>query len=117
MKKTVKILSVLLIAMIVLNTTPVFGAAALIDSIDSSASIDASKTGNLAKTASDVVGFIRTVAVIAGVIILTVLGVKYMLGSAEEKAEYKKSLMPLVIGIIVVMASAQIATMIFNFVS
>ncbi len=38
-----------------------------------------------------------------------------MLGSAEEKADYKKSLIPLVVGIVVVMAATQIMTMIFSF--
>ena len=37
-----------------------------------------------------------------------------MIGSTEERAEYKKSFMPLIIGIIVVVAAAQIATMIFG---
>ena len=44
---------------------------------------------------------IRNFAIVIGVIMLMVIGVKYMLGSAEEKADYKKSLMPLVIGIFI----------------
>lgn len=42
------------------------------------------------------------------------LGVKYMLGSVEEKAEYKKSFVPLIVGAVVVMAATQIATMLFS---
>ena len=37
-----------------------------------------------------------------------------MLGSVEEKAEYKKSFMPLIIGIILVVSATTIATFIFN---
>lgn len=37
-----------------------------------------------------------------------------MLGSVEEKADYKKSFIPLIIGIILVVAAASIATFIFN---
>ena len=59
-------------------------------------------------------GLIRNIAVIAGVLLIAVLGVKYMLGSVEEKAEYKKSFMPLIVGAVVVMAATQIATMIFS---
>ena len=44
-----------------------------------------------------------------------ILGIKYMMGSVEEKADYKKSLVPLIVGIIVVMAATQIMTMIFGF--
>ena len=59
-------------------------------------------------------GMIRNIAAIAAVIIIMVLGVKYMLGSVEEKAEYKKSFMPLIIGIVLVVGAAAIASFIFN---
>ena len=65
--------------------------------------------------AGRVMGLIRNIAVIGGVLLLMILGIKYMMGSVEEKADYKKSLVPLVVGIIVVMASTQIMTMIFGF--
>ena len=39
-----------------------------------------------------VVGFIRTVASIASVAVLAIIGIKYMIGSVEEKAEYKKTM-------------------------
>lgn len=60
-------------------------------------------------------GLIRNIAVIGGVLLLMILGIKYMMGSVEEKADYKKSLVPLIVGIIVVMAATQIMTMIFGF--
>ena len=59
-------------------------------------------------------GLIRNISVVASVIILMILGVKFMLGSVEEKAEYKKSFMPLIIGIILVVSATTIATFIFN---
>ena len=57
---------------------------------------------------------IRNIAVIASVIIIMVIGVKYILGSVEEKAEYKKTFLPLIIGIILVVAATSIASFIFN---
>ncbi len=62
-------------------------------------------------------GLIRNIAIIASVIILMVLGVKYMLGSVEEKAEYKKSFIPLIIGIILVVSATTIASFIFGMAS
>lgn len=73
-------------------------------------------TGDLKDKAGQIMGLIRNVAVIVGVIMLMVIGVKFMLGSAEEKADYKKSLLPLTIGIVVVMLATQIVTMVYNFV-
>ena len=37
-----------------------------------------------------------------------------MMGSVEEKAEYKKSFIPLVVGILVIMAATSIATLLFS---
>lgn len=71
-------------------------------------------TKDMTEMAGKVIGLIRNVAVIVGVILITVLGIKYMMGSAEEKAGYQKSMVPLVVGIVVVMASTQIASMVFN---
>ena len=62
-----------------------------------------------------VMGIIQTVGVVVAVIILMVLGIKYMMGSAEEKAEYKKTMMPYIIGAVLIFGATSIATMIFNF--
>ena len=40
-----------------------------------------------------------------------------MMGSAEEKAEYKKSMMPYVIGAALIFASSALAQVIYNFFS
>ena len=64
--------------------------------------------------AGKILGFLRNASYIIGVIVLVVLGIKYMMGSLEEKAEYKKSLIPLVVGVIIVMGATTIATFLFN---
>ena len=46
-----------------------------------------------------------------------VLGIKYMMGSAEEKAEYKKTMIPYVVGAILIFAATTIANAVFNFAS
>ena len=48
------------------------------------------------------------------VIVLVVIGIKYMLGSADEKAQYKKSLMPYIIGCALVFAASTIAGIIYK---
>ena len=50
-----------------------------------------SDTNSIMTQAGKIMGMIRNIAIIASVIIIMVLGIKYMLGSVEEKAEYKKS--------------------------
>ena len=119
MSKTIKILSIILMAiMLVTVVTPVFAfdVGTIVDEIEQNAESNANNNSELNTMAGKIVALIRNIAVIAGVILLSVIGIKFMMGSAEEKAEYKKSLLPLVIGIVVVMAASQIVTMIFNFV-
>ena len=122
MNKSIKIIAlVLVLIMGVMAITNISYAAintAIIDEIGTKAetennAIDTA-TGKLVTSAGSIVRLIRNIALIAGVILISVLGVKYMLGSAEEKADYKKSFIPLIIGAVVVMAATQIASMIFS---
>ena len=62
----------------------------------------------------NILGIVSMGASILAVIILIVLGVKYMMGSAEEKAEYKKTLLPYVIGALFVFGAGAICAVIFN---
>ena len=68
----------------------------------------------VSKLGSKVVGIIQMVGSFASIGILVVLGVKYMMGSTEEKAEYKKTLLPYVIGAVFVFGAVQIAGMLFK---
>lgn len=43
-------------------------------------------TKGIQSTASKIMGLIRNIAVIAGVLIIGILGLKYMIGSTEEKS-------------------------------
>ena len=64
-----------------------------------------------------IITIVSTVGSVASVIVLVILGLKYMMGSAEEKAEYKKTLLPYVIGAGLVFAASSIAGIIFSFTS
>ena len=48
------------------------------------------------------------------VIVTIFLGIKYMLGSVEEKASYKKTLLPFIIGAAFIFAASTIATIVYN---
>lgn len=114
MKKTVKVFTLLLLAVILISfSTNVFADATPLDPASISASYGSSD-GGLVTKAGKIMGMIRNVAAIAAVIVIMVLGVKYMLGSVEEKAEYKKSFVPLIVGIVLVVSATAIASFIFN---
>lgn len=62
-----------------------------------------------------IVSVIETVGVILSVIILIVIGIKYMLGSVEERADYKKTMIPYLIGAFMVFMVSLIPQIIFKF--
>ena len=65
----------------------------------------------------DIIGIIQVIGSMASVGILIILGIKYMMGSTEEKAEYKKTLIPYVIGAVFIFAASNIAGYIFDWAS
>lgn len=123
MKKQVKIISTLLIVLALLvsltgvtmaaNTTK--GGADLSGKIDEIAqgnsSADTSKVVDLGKT---VVTIMQTVGIVVAIVVLLVLGIKYMIGSAEEKAEYKKTMLPYVVGAVLIFASTTIVNVVYQ---
>ncbi len=66
--------------------------------------------------ANNIVGIIVTVGVVIAAITLTILGIKYMIGSVEERAEYKKSMIPYLIGAIFLFATSTIVGIIANII-
>ena len=62
----------------------------------------------------DIINILTTAGSICSVIVLIILGIKYMMGSAEEKAEYKKTLLPYIIGAFLVFAASTLASIVYN---
>lgn len=66
--------------------------------------------------ANTIIGTIVTVGVIISVVTMGTLGIKYMLGSASEKAEYKKSMIPYLIGAVLLFSTSIIVNIIARIV-
>lgn len=60
--------------------------------------LDSATSIKIENAASKVLTAITNVGIVASIIIIAVLGIKYMLGSLEEKAEFKKDMIPYLIG-------------------
>lgn len=63
-----------------------------------------------------IVSVIEAVGIILSVIILIVIGIKYMLGSVEERADYKKTMIPYLIGAFLVFTVSLIPQIIYKFI-
>ncbi|MCI8470628.1 MAG: hypothetical protein HFJ35_03960 [Clostridia bacterium] len=58
----------------------------------------------LKNMANIIIGCLQAIGSIVSVTVLAILGIKYMVGSAEEKAEYKKTMGPYITGAVMVFA-------------
>lgn len=61
-----------------------------------------------------IIGWIWGISIIVAVIVLMIIGLKFILGSTSEKAEYKKSLIPIVVGVLVLVFATTIVQVLFN---
>lgn len=116
MKKSMKIISILMMAiMMIMVATPVFAdvdPGKAIDDVHDK--VDYGGNPDFSAKVGKIIGFLQWAGAIAGVLIITIFGIKYMMGSLEEKAEYKKSMIPFIVGAVVLIAAPQIAKLIFS---
>lgn len=69
----------------------------------------------LVSKANNILAYIRNIGVVIAVVILIVIGIKYMLGSVEEKANYKQTLIPYVIGAFLLFTVSVLPQLIYDF--
>ena len=65
--------------------------------------------GTTIEYGNKLVTLLTTVGSVFSVVVLIIIGIKYLIGTTEEKAEYKKTLMPYVIGCFLVFTASTIA--------
>lgn len=75
---------------------------------------DTNQTQGLMSMAGRVIGLIQIASAVLAVILIAVFGFKFIMGSANEKADYQKSFIPLIVGLVVVFAATSIAKLIMS---
>ena len=113
MKRIAKILTVLIIiAIIATMLSAVFaeGAADVLGQLKGNTGAATAVT----KTANNIIGIVQVICYAAAVIMLVMLGVKFITASPEGKAEIKKSAIIYVIGAIIVFAAGTLIGIISN---
>ena len=114
MKKVLKIIMVVIIILIILMFTTKGVFALNVDNFKPGA-ISGGKTikefGNL------IIGIVQFIGSIISVIALIIIGIKYMTGSVEEKAQYKETLKPYIIGAVLVFSITNLLKIISDIMS
>ena len=115
-KKVQKIVAVLMLTIMLVSMVNVISLAANMSPIDIKA--DGRVNSEHIQTAGKkLVGVFQAIGIVLSVVVLTVIGIKYLMGSAEEKADYKKSLIPYVVGAALVFTASIFAQSIYEFFS
>lgn len=119
MKKSIKVISTLLLAIMLVASISTMALAA----VDLNNTLNRVESTNLSNTNADqqittvggnIVNIIQIVGIVIAVIVLLVIGIKYMIGSASEKAEYKKTMIPYVVGAVLVFAGTSLVKVIYS---
>lgn len=120
MKKKSKIMIILIIAILTIilfinqvNATQVINP----DSYKPDSQSDVTGATSFLNMANKLIGIVQIVGSIISVIALILIGIRYIVGSVEERAEYKKTLKPYLIGAIMVFAITNLLAIIQNVVT
>lgn len=125
MKKKYRLINILIILVILLitivpnycyssNTTPSKGTDLGLGDLDKYEGTNVGST-TLQKKANYIFSVLRVIGMVLSVVILIVIGIKYMLGSTEEKAKYKETLWPYIVGAFLLFTGSLIPQIIYNF--
>lgn len=119
MRKTKKIFILLCIIFFIINIFTIVCATVDPDSYnpDSANTITEDDKTKVFNKAGFILGTVRNISVVFSVIALMIIGVKYIIGSAEEKANYKATMMPYIIGCIMAAAGTSLVSYIYNMIN
>ena len=114
-KKLFKILNVALILMVLAMVVASFVCPAFATLTPTDIKAEDPQGDSIQTIGQRVIGILRTVGVVLSVVVLIVIGIKYMMGSPEEKSEYKSSMLPYIIGAALIFAASIFAQTVYDF--
>ena len=114
-KKSKRIFQIILITILMLMvSTTVLAAGDVYEPGDLEGTLTFGESTKIRDVGNQIIGIIQAIGTVVSVAVLIILGIKYMMGSVDEKANYKKSLMPYVIGAGILLAASTISYIIMN---
>jgi len=114
MKKMILILFLIFTVLVVFNINSVYAdditdPTTVINSMSGAqASNMASADNNIGKIINTVIGVLQVAGTGISIIVVTVLGIKYLLASPSEKADTKKAILPIVIGCVLLFGAVNL---------
>lgn len=114
-KKTIKIITFMAIILCIVSVASLVSAAAGFTAANLTGTAS-NASGQIQSIGNQIIGVVQGIGIVVSVVVVIVLGIKYMMGSVEEKAEYKKTMMPYLIGAALIFAASTISMAVMNFI-
>ncbi len=120
MKKALKaILNLICIGFIIMNVMTLISYASP-DIIDPNKVINGTQNIETPSQMTDrvktVLGIIQLIGSVFAVVTILLIGIKYITGSVESKAEYKKVMIPYLVGAILLFCTTNLVPLIYNMI-
>ena len=113
MKKCiVMLLTILVVTCFISNTVFADDISTVISGMKDVGKVTNASGSNIGKIMNGIIKLIQVAGSGISVLVVTILGVKYMMASANEKADIKKQAVPIIIGCVLLFAGSNIAGLI-----
>ncbi len=114
--KKIKVSIVILLVVVILMS---FKLIVYADSIEDNLDLfnpksDQITESELKEKAEIILGVVNVVGIIVSVATIIIVGIKYLLGSVEEKAEYKRTMITYFIGAILIFSITTVSNVLYN---
>lgn len=104
----------IIISIIIIHTMSYASAGQIdVDSVD----IGESQIDELKPMFESILGFVQVIGSAIAVIIIVVVGIKYMWSTTEEKAAYKQTMIYYLIGAILIFSTVNVMAILYNFLN
>lgn len=119
MKKIISILTIILMLSLVIGLNNAYATGEInqiISGMSQASTINpADINTGIGNTINNVIGLLQLAGTGIAVIIVTMLGIKYILASPSEKADTKKAIMPILIGCILLFGAVNLVAVVADF--
>lgn len=75
---------------------------------------NATVPGEVTNIGGTVMNWIWGISIVVAIVVLMITGLKFIVGSTQEKAKYKESLIPLVVGVLILVFATTIVRILFS---
>lgn len=115
--KIVEILIVLIMLSTVFSNIVYAKSDKIIDTNTYAPGNDAMDSPRVAAIAGTVLNVVQVIGIIIAVGCISIVGIQYMIGSVEQKAEYKKTMTAMIVGAILLVSTTTIVKVIYSTVT